>query len=64
MIHYKVIIADDHPIILMGLRHALRNHPHLDIVAEAHDADTLVEQIKIHQPKSIKYACRFFLNVA
>lgn len=53
MKHYKVILADDHPIILMGIRHALHNYPHIDIVAEASDADSLVEQAKLHSPDLI-----------
>ncbi|MBI2947472.1 MAG: response regulator transcription factor [Verrucomicrobia bacterium] len=44
-----ILLADDHPVVLQGLRDALRSDTSLQIVAEAHDgaeAWRLIQQIK------------------
>jgi DNA-binding NarL/FixJ family response regulator len=40
----RILIADDHPIVLRGLRMVLNAQPDLDVVAEATDGDEAVKQ--------------------
>src|SRR3954454_10796044 len=40
----KILIADDHPIVLKGLRTVLNAQPDLEVVAEAHDGEAAVQQ--------------------
>lgn len=41
----KVLLADDHPALLAGLRHELARLPTLDVIDTAEDSDSLVELI-------------------
>lgn len=41
---YKVILADDHPILLRGMRALLSEDPKLEVVSECHDGKKLVEE--------------------
>lgn len=46
----RVIIADDHPVFLLGLRGVLSTLPEdYQVVAEAHDVEALFEQLAAHQ---------------
>lgn len=47
---YKLILADDHPFLLNGICEALKDYPHLKIVATASNGHELITQIIIHQP--------------
>lgn len=38
----RVVLADDHPVILLGARHALARFPNIDVVAEARQSTDLV----------------------
>ena len=40
----RILVADDHPIVLRGLRMVLEAQPDLEVVAEATDGDQAVEQ--------------------
>ena len=40
----RILIADDHPIVLRGLRMVLDAQPDLEVVAEATDGDQAVER--------------------
>src|SRR3954452_3354644 len=40
----NILIADDHPIVLKGLRTVLNAQPDLEVVAEAHDGEAAVQQ--------------------
>ena len=40
----RILIADDHPIVLRGLRKVLDAQPDLEVVAEASDGDEAVER--------------------
>src|SRR3954451_4700382 len=40
----RILIADDHPIVLKGLRTVLNAQPDLEVVAEATDGDEAVRQ--------------------
>lgn len=45
----RVIIADDHPVFLLGLRGVLATLPETyQVVAEAHDVDALFAQLEAH----------------
>jgi DNA-binding NarL/FixJ family response regulator len=40
----RILVADDHPIVLRGLRMVLDAQPDLEVVAEATDGDAAVER--------------------
>ena len=44
----RILIADDHPIVLRGLRIVLNAQPDLEVIAEASDGDEAVKQALIH----------------
>lgn len=46
----KVVLADDHTVVLAGLRKALEDIPNLTIVAEARDGPSLFEALERHHP--------------
>ena len=39
----RILVADDHPVVLRGLRMVLNAQPDLEVVAEATDGDEAVE---------------------
>jgi DNA-binding NarL/FixJ family response regulator len=41
----RILVADDHPIVLDGLRRVLDAQPDFEVVAEAHDGAEAVEQV-------------------
>jgi len=41
----RVVMADDHPVILLGARHALARFPDLDVVAEVRQSTDLVKTL-------------------
>ena len=46
----KVLIADDHPLIVMGIRRALEAHCDLEIVGEAHSGPELLRLVERRLP--------------
>lgn len=42
----RVLIADDHPITLMGIRAVLKNQSALKIIGEAHSVETLLDLLQ------------------
>src|SRR5258705_12992437 len=46
----RIVIADDHPIFMRGLRQILSADPALEIVAEARDGETALESIQLQHP--------------
>jgi two-component system nitrate/nitrite response regulator NarL len=46
----KVLIADDHPLVLQGLIDVLRSYPDLHIVAQCKDGELAAEKIKALEP--------------
>jgi DNA-binding NarL/FixJ family response regulator len=46
----KIVIADDHPLLLNGLKFTLRSDTDLEIVGEAADGITASEMINKYQP--------------
>jgi two-component system capsular synthesis response regulator RcsB len=41
----RVVLADDHPVILLGARHALAQFPDIDVVAQARQSTDLVNAL-------------------
>lgn len=47
--HMRVFIADDHPVLLMGLRCVLQSHgSRFEIVGDANDGTELLERLPLH----------------
>ena len=46
----RVVIADDQPLVRVGLRKILEAEPDLDVVAEAPDGDEAVAETRLHRP--------------
>jgi DNA-binding NarL/FixJ family response regulator len=42
----RILVADDHPIVLDGLRRVLDAQPDFEVVAEAHDGADAVERVR------------------
>src|SRR5688572_17586461 len=40
----RILVADDHPIVLQGLKTVLNAQPDFEVVAEATDGDEAVDQ--------------------
>ena len=40
----RILIADDHPIVRAAVRSTLSQHPHFDVVGEAHDGAKAIEE--------------------
>lgn len=41
----RVVVADDHPVILLGARHALDRFPDIEVVAEARDSTDIIDAL-------------------
>jgi DNA-binding NarL/FixJ family response regulator len=46
----RVLIADDQPLVRVGLRKILEAEPDLDVVAEAADGEDAVAETRLHRP--------------
>ena len=46
----KVVIADDHPVVLLGLREVIQRDEYFTLAGEALSSSQLVEQVQLHQP--------------
>ena len=46
----RIVVADDHPVVRMGVRNMLANEPGFDVVAEANDGDDAITQTLEHEP--------------
>lgn len=46
----RVLIADDHPLFLKGLRYVLENHPRIQVVGEAKTAEDAVRLARRYNP--------------
>src|SRR3954447_10015623 len=46
----RVVLADDHPIVLDGLQALLRSEPGVEVVAAAPDGAIALELIRTHEP--------------
>ena len=46
----RLLIADDHPLLRTGLRQVIETDPRLQVVAEAADGATALEQLRVTRP--------------
>lgn len=46
----RVLLADDHPLVLRTLRLLLDGEDEMEVIAEAGDLPSLVRQVDVHQP--------------
>lgn len=46
----RVLLADDHPAVRQGIRHALEAHPDLQVVDEVSDGELVVEAVQRYDP--------------
>ncbi|MEO0351100.1 MAG: response regulator transcription factor [Cyanobacteria bacterium P01_A01_bin.15] len=46
----RILIADDHPVVLHGLAAITGRHPHIQVVAQASDGRSAVSLYRQHQP--------------
>lgn len=46
----KVVIADDHPVVLVGLREVIQRNECFALVGEAVNSSQLIERMQLHQP--------------
>jgi DNA-binding NarL/FixJ family response regulator len=51
MTRTAVIVADDHPVVRIGVRNILQAEPDFQLVAEAGDGQEAIEQINRHKPE-------------
>jgi DNA-binding NarL/FixJ family response regulator len=49
----RVLLADDHPVVLQGIRELLRKHGGTDVVGEAHNGRAAVELARELKPDAI-----------
>lgn len=45
---FKIILADDHPLILTGIRSLIAHNPGCEVVAEAHQVSELLNTLQQH----------------
>ena len=50
MLEIKVVIADDHPIVLFGVREIIMRDSRFKLVAEATNSSQLIAQLEEYQP--------------
>ncbi|HWY37311.1 MAG TPA: response regulator transcription factor [Bacteroidia bacterium] len=46
----KIIIADDHPVFINGMRALLNEVPGFEVIADAENGNALVEIVALHKP--------------
>jgi two-component system, NarL family, response regulator DegU len=49
----KILLVDDHPLFRQGLRRVLENEPDMEVVLEAEDGSTALEEVLNYQPDVI-----------
>jgi DNA-binding NarL/FixJ family response regulator len=49
-VRIRIIVADDHPIVLQGLRHLLERQADFEVVATCADAGATLEAVREHRP--------------
>ncbi|MGH9382476.1 MAG: response regulator transcription factor, partial [Thermoanaerobaculia bacterium] len=46
----RIVVADDHPVLRLGLKQVIEADPRLRVVGEADDGEAALEQIEAQQP--------------
>jgi two-component system, NarL family, response regulator DegU len=49
----RIVIADDHPVFLQGLRQIIELEPGLEVVGEASDGHSALEAIRVFKPRIV-----------
>src|SRR5215470_15274543 len=49
----RIVIADDHEVVRMGIKALLHQHPELYVIGEASTGDEAVEQALTHKPNVV-----------
>ena len=49
----KVVIADDHPVVLVGLREVIQRDERFSLVGEALNSSQLIDLLMLHQPEVV-----------
>ena len=49
----RVVLADDHELVLEGLRSLIEAEPHLEVVATAKDGGQCLDAVRRHQPDAV-----------
>ena len=49
----RVLVADDQPLVRVGLRKILEAEPDLDVVAEAGDGEEAASEARLHRPEVV-----------
>jgi DNA-binding NarL/FixJ family response regulator len=64
----RILIADDHPVVLRDLRLVLNAQPELEVIADASDGDEAVKQALLHDVQlailDISMPCKTGLRAA
>ena len=50
---YRIILADDHPIVRQGIKNLLSENPYLEVIGEAADGHEVMELLNKSQPNLI-----------
>ena len=53
MVQMNVLLADDHPIVLMGVREIIERDPRFKVVGEALNSSELISQVALLRPDVI-----------
>jgi two-component system nitrate/nitrite response regulator NarL len=46
----RIVVADDHPVVLFGVKNMLLSEPGFEVVGEARDGDEAITQVLEHEP--------------
>jgi DNA-binding NarL/FixJ family response regulator len=49
----RVLLVDDHPLFRRGVRWALESHPTIEVVGEAGDGETALQQVELLHPNVV-----------
>ena len=60
----RIVLADDHALVLEGLRALLASEPDLRVVATATDGERLLEAVRRFTPDVVAMDCRCHLWTA
>jgi len=53
MPHHKVVIADHHPIVLLGVREVVQRIGRYKVVGQATNSSELIDQLRLHNPRTL-----------
>ena len=54
----RIMIIDDHPIVVNGLRSMLESNDVVEVLGSYHCEETFMQEFQIHQPDVILECCR------